>query len=314
MRDHGGPTDGVPRPYAGGAALLAPGETWILLEDDPARGLGGALAWADQQQEVQDALHVVADRETGLLARRAAAFAPAPTVWQANGRELVPAVATPRPPAPVLPDAARALIPLIEAAGAEPVEEHGVLTGEVGGLEVCRVVAADVPGGMRLDVGIGPHDREAFRLMHGEDVAGDELVEALADVVRTVGAHRRPSAPAHPLNRIARERALRHELIRRPELVGLAELAAAPPPVPRTNVKDAVPCVAIGRTSDGDEVVVVCSAGVDLDAVPFAADAREALGGAATPLVLAVPVADAHPVTLRLAAKLVHPATVIPVS
>ena len=315
MRDHGGPADGTPRPYAGGAALLAPGETWILLDDEPGRSLGGALAWADQQsQGGDDTLHILADQDTGLLARRAAAFAPAPTVWRADGRELEPAVATPRPAAPDLPVAARALIPLVEAAGAEPVEEHGVLTGEVAGLEVCRAVPADPPGGMRLDIGIGPHDREAFRLVHGDDLADDALVEALAEVVRTVGVHRRPGAPAHPLNRIARERALRHELIHRPQVVGLAELAAAPTPVPRTNVKDAMPCVARGRTPDGDEVVVVCSAGVDLDAVPFAADAREALGGPATPLLLAVPAADAHPVTRRLAARLVHPATVIPVS
>ena len=70
---------------------------------------------------------------------------------------------------------------------------------------------------------------------------------------------------------------MRHELIRRPELIGLAELAVAPPPVPRISVKDASPCVATGRTADGEDVVVVCSAGVDLDVVPFAADAREAL-------------------------------------
>ena len=286
----------------------------MLLEDRPERGLGGALAWADQQGV---ALHVVADRETGLLARRAAAFAPVPPVWQAIDRELVPAVAAPRPVAPVLGAEARALIPLIEAAGAEPVEEHGELSGEVAGLEVCRVVstgALEAPDGVRLDVGIGPHDREAFRLVHGDELSGDALVAALAGVVRTVGPHRRPGAPPHPLNRIARERALRHELIHRPELIGLAELAAAPPPVPRASVKEAVPCVATGRTPDGDDVVVVCSAGVDLDLVPFAADAREALAGAATPLLLAVPAADVLPVTRRLAARLTHPATVIPVS
>jgi hypothetical protein len=292
--------------------LLAGDEGWVLLEDRPDRGLGGALAWADQQGV---GLHVLAERDTGLLARRAAAFERPPTVWQVDGRALVPAHPTPLPIAPGLPAGARELIPVIEAAGAEPVEEHGVLTGEVAGLEVCRVVpvgAADV--GMRLDVGIGPHDREAFRLVHGDDLDDAALVEALTEVVRTVGAHRRPGAPPHPLNRIARERALRHQLVRRPDLVGLAELATAPPPVPRANVKDAEPCVAEGTTAEGQDVVVVCSAGVDLDLVPFAADARGALDAVTAPLLLALPAADVQPVTHRLAARLVHPATVVAVS
>ena len=311
MRDHGGPADGAPSPYAGGAALLAGDDGWVLLEDRPARGLGGALAWADQQGV---GLNVVADRDTGVLARRAAAFERAPTVWQIDGRALVPAVAAPLKVAPALPAGARDLVPVIEAAGAEPVDEHGVLTGEVAGLEVCRVVPIDGSGGVRLDVGIGPHDREAFRLVHGDDLAGTALIEALAEVVRSVGVHRRPDATPHPLNRIARERALRHELIRRPELIGLVELAVAPPPVPRISVKDASPCVATGKTANGEDAVVVCSAGVDLDLVPFAADAREALGPATTPLLLALAAADVQPVTQRLAARLVHPATVIAVS
>jgi hypothetical protein len=310
VRDHGGPVDGAPHPYAGGAALLAPGQAWVLLEDEPARGLGGALAWADQQG-VGD-LQVVADRDTGLLARRAAFFDRAPTIWQVEGRELVSAATAARPAALPLDPAIRRLIAVIEAAGAVPVEEHGVLSGEVAGLEVCRAVT-DGGGGARLDVGIGPHDREAFRLVHGDDLTGDALIDALTEVVRTVGAHRRPDAPPHPLNRIARERALRRELVLEPGSIGLAQLIAVPPPVPRTSVKDAVPCVATGRAMDGEDVVVVCSAGVDLDLVPFAADARDAVATPATPLLLAVPEADVLPVTQRLAVRLAHPATVIPV-
>jgi hypothetical protein len=102
--------------------------------------------------------------------------------------------------------------------------------------------------------------------------------------------------------------------VRRPDLVGLAELATAPPPVPRANVKDAEPCVAEGTTAEGQDVVVVCSAGVDLDLVPFAADARGALDAVTAPLLLALPAADVQPVTHRLAARLVHPATVVAVS
>ena len=63
----------------------------------------------------------------------------------------------------------------------------------------------------------------------------------------------------------------------------------------------------------GAPVVVVCSAGIDLDLVPFAADARDALAEPDTRLLLAVPEGDDHPVTRELAARLAVPAEVVPV-
>ena len=49
------------------------------------------------------------------------------------------------------------------------VVEHGVVTGEVRGLEVCRVVDDRTTGdGVRLEVGVGAHDREAFAIIHGD--------------------------------------------------------------------------------------------------------------------------------------------------
>jgi hypothetical protein len=312
VRDHFGAPDGTVRPYPAGAALVSDGEGWVLLEDDPASGLGGALAWGSRQGI--DRLHVLTDTDAGLLARRAAAFAPAPTVWQIDGRTLHQVDPAPRPAPPELPAAVAALRPLIVAAGADPVEEHGVLGGEVLGLEVCRAVTDDDPlssdePGARLDVGIGEHDREAFRLVHGDG----PVDEALAQVVSEVAAHRRPGGPPHALNRLARERALRHRLVEDPSLVGLASLVPAPPPVPRTDLADAVPCVAFGTDGSGAPVVVVCSAGIDLDLVPFAADARDALAGPDARLLLAVPEGDDHPVTRELAARLAAPAEVVPV-
>ena len=312
VRDHLGAPDGAPRPFPTGAALVRDAEGWVLLEDDPASGLGGALAWAARQGV--DRLHVLTESDAGLLARRAAAFAPAPDVWQIDGRTLHRAHPEPRPTPAELPAAALALRPVIVAAGAEPVEEHGVLSGEVLGLEVCRVIVADDPPasgdpGARLDVGIGAHDREAFRLVHGDG----PVDAALAQVVTEVAAHRRPGAPPHALNRLARERALRHRLVDDPSLVGLTSLVPAPPPVPRTNLADAVPCAALGTDGSGEPAVVVCSAGIDLDLVPFAADARDALGGPDTRLLLAVPEGDDHPVTRELAARLAVPADVVAV-
>ncbi|MCU1503113.1 MAG: hypothetical protein JWM12_2467, partial [Ilumatobacteraceae bacterium] len=116
--------------------------------------------------------------------------------------------------------------------------------------------------------------------------------------------HRRPGAPGHPLNRLARARALRTLLITGPSRIGASEVVAADPPLPRTNVKDDVPCVAVA-TIDGVRTTVVCSSGVDLDVVAYATDARPATG--ITPCLIAVNVGDDLPIQRELAASLVDP-------
>jgi hypothetical protein len=310
VRDHadGGPV--VLEPFGAGAALRRDGEIWVLADDRPERVLGPALAWARQHGE-DGPLNVVVDDPSaaGVLARRAQWFATPPRVWRAEGRSLVAAAPAPyAPPAPVTDDRL-SLLPLIEAAGATPAVEHGVVAGEVAGLEVCRAVIDSDLGTIRLEVGVGAHDREAFLLVHGDVPPA----EALAGVVAAVVEHRRPGAEPHPLNRLNAERFLRWRLLEEPSLVGALVLEAAPPPVPRTNLKDAVPCVAVGVDDDGDAVVVVCSVGIDLDLVPFAADARGAVGLDDARLLLAVPERDDHPVTRALAARLRCPAVVRPV-
>jgi hypothetical protein len=80
--------------------------------------------------------------------------------------------------------------------------------------------------------------------------------------------------------------------------------------VPRLNLKDPVPCVAVA-TIEGERVAVVCSMGVDLDAVPYAVDARVALG--LPRCLLVVPTRDAIPVQ-HLLAEAARPAvTIVPV-
>ena len=69
-------------------------------------------------------------------------------------------------PSPI-PQAVEDLVDLILDAGAEPVVEHGVLTGEVAGLEVLRAVVDPYTGELRLEVGLGNHDREANTLVYG---------------------------------------------------------------------------------------------------------------------------------------------------
>lgn len=318
--------DAVAAPFALGAALSHDGHAWVLLDSQGAdgRGLGPALAWAIRLGA--ESLDVVADEGTGILARRAETFAFPINVWRVEGRALRPAVVAgfDREHAPR--DDHQRFIGDIEAAGATPLVEHGVVTGEVRGLEVCRVV--DVVGETgtesRLDVGVGVHDREAFAIMH----AGMPIGDALASVVAAVTAVRDRSARAHPLNRLAPERFLRWRLEQEPWLVGMAAVRHAGPPVPRRNLTDRVPCTAHGERVDGRRAVVVCSVGVDLDVIPYAADARllaerERAAGVSTQapdepgdvpidVLIVVPRRDAMAVTKDLASRLRRPITLIP--
>jgi len=298
---------GEPADFPPGAALIHDGAAWILLADQPGRRLGAALTWALRRGVGRVA--IVAEEQTGMLARRAEAFDLDIDVWHADGRRLLPAVAEPLPDAAAAGAGHEVFRARIVEGGAEPVVEHGVLAGEVRGLEVCRVVDDESPATTRLDVGIGAHDREAFQMLHG-DVP---TVESLARIVEAVAAHRRVDAPHHPLNRLAAERFLRWRLIEDPGLVGMASLAPVAPPVPRANLKDPAPCVAAGTDADGVPTVVVCSWGVDLELVPFAADARRAVEertGVPHRLVLSMPTRDRMRVTDDLAARLHRPADI----
>ena len=304
-RDHGAEdARAVPGEFGVGAALLAGTQAWVLVDDEPTRGLGPALAWAIRHGA--DDLQLVAESGTGVLARRAPAFVLPTEVWHADGRTLLPAIAEPLPDRPPAPAEHEAFRQLIVAAGATPVVEHGVLIGEIGGLEVCRAVTDADTGAYRLEVGIGAHDREAFQLLHG-----DEPTEtALTQFVASVAPHRAPGAVGHPLNRLARSRALRSRLEADPTLIGASRVVAADPPLARANVKDDVPCVAVADV-DGTATTVVCSAGVDLDAVPYAVDARASTG--IEPCLVAVAAGSDLPIQHELAALVRAPLRVVAV-
>lgn len=193
---------------------------------------------------------------------------------------------------------------LFRSAGAEVVVEHGVVAAEVKGLEVARVVDED--GTARMRIGVGVHDRETFRMLHGDNLSVDHL----RDVVRHVAQHRAVGAPAHPLNRLAPERALRTAVSEEPTRIKARGVQPAEPPIARVNLKDSVPCVATVTMLDGADAVVVFTAGVMVDAVPFAADARERVNPGAQLLI----VADARnvlPTQLHLAAMLRQPASFV---
>ncbi len=320
--DHlGRPVDAEPEAFPKGAALLHDGAAWVLVDGPAARSLGAALAWSVRRGAT--ALQLVAEHDTGLLARRAQRLAFPVTVWYPQDRMLLPVVPEPlvEPPA-ALPEHLE-LVGVIEAAGATANVEHGVVVGEVRGLEVCRVVDQPTVGhfaelgdidiappadaaaddGVLLEVGVGANDREAFRLLHGDI----PTVEALAAVVDSVLAHRSPDAPQHPLNRLGQERYLRWRLEQDPELVDMAAVSPAQPPQPRPNLKDPIPCVARAVGADGRETTVVCSVGVDVDLVGFVADVQEM---ADTPVVVALRERDAVRITRELLALLATPPSV----
>jgi len=253
-------------------------------------------------------VHLVVDDAVaaGALARRAAAFAHPPTVWRVDGTTLsraAPAVLTPDPP--LDPDV-EPFADLIRAAGAEAVVEHGVLRGEVLGLEVARVVVDD--RGPMLEVGVGKHDRQAQGIVHNDEPTAD----ALARVVAMVEGHRRAAAPHHPYNRLAPERWLRARALAEPALVGAAELSPAPSPVEVDDLRKPAPAVAAGTDLEGRPLLAVFSTGIDVDLVPVTVDARLA-DGRNPRLVIVVPERDDHPYLRPLAEALKEPADVVTV-
>lgn len=267
------------------------------------------MAWARRHQAGETHLFVDGSAEVAaLLSRRAHAFARPVHVW----RVLPPTVLAAEPagyfPHPDLPRCAAPFAEQLRAQGLEPVVEFGVLTGELLGLEVARVVVEGEEA--HLEVGVGSQDRLAHRELEPNRPVEDQLAEVVAMIRR----FRLPEGSAHLANSLAGERWLRTVLVARPDVVGAAWLAPMPPAVPRRDLRDATAAMAAGVDRDGQPVVVAASTGIDLDVVPAAADARAASGlGDAARLILAVAPGDDHPRNRELAALLREPAEVITV-
>jgi hypothetical protein len=279
---------------------------WVLIDDGEVSRFGPALALADSRGA--SSLNVLVEEAVpgaaSVIARRAAEMASPAGVWSISRREIrraEPAVADP------VESVAESLVydgyaSLIASHGADPVFEHGVLRGEVLGLEVARVI------GGKLVVGVGRHDRDArLEMRPGEDVGA-----ALDEAVGAVRARRRPGVARHPANTLARSRWLRAVICARPAVVGATSLEVAAPPLPWFDLPEAGAAPCVGWLADSSPVVAVCSVGVDLDLVPTAADCRVLYRPDAR-LLLAVPEGDDLPVTRRLASGLARPAEVVTV-
>lgn len=276
VRDHtGGDDSGDAEVFEPGAALVRSDATWLLVETDTDRALGRALAWSlSRDGSDRRPVKILVERDSGLLARRAALFDLDVEVWHVDERSLLPAIADPHLPWVNPKPEHLAFADVIESAGADVNVEHGVVVGEVAGLEMCRVVDDGTTGETRLEVGMGAHDREAFAMVHGHLPTAD----ALRQVIDAVAPHRTETAAPHPFNQFGAERLLRWQVLNEPSRAGFATLTPAEPPVVRKNLKDAVPCVARGTTVDGRDAVAVFAAGVDLDVVPFAVDVADREG------------------------------------
>jgi hypothetical protein len=245
-------------------------EAWVILdtrEREPEQLLGAVMAWAVRAHAA--VLQIVTDTASTTLARRAAHFALDVSVWLREGRDL--SLLSPQPVGPPPEPDPRHLqfVDVIAAAGAQVSVEHGVVAGEVRGLEVCRVVES-FEGSLRLEVGVGANDRLAFSMLY----EGEPVETSLRRVVTEVTMHRSLGAARHPLNQLAKERFLRWHLEQSPEAVGLEYLAPIAGPLARKGLSIATPCSAIGRDLSGRSTLVVCSVGIDLNLVPYAIDAR----------------------------------------
>jgi hypothetical protein len=274
IREHlglSGDPDGRVEVFAPGAAFITNDAVWLLIDGNAARALGGVLAWGTK---FELPIHLVVDNDSGLLARRAALFDVDITVWHADERVLLPALAEPHLPTTQAKPEHLAFTELIQSSGADALVEHGIVVGEVRGLEMCRVVDDVVSGVARLEVGMGVNDREAFAMVHGEL----PTEQALRNVIDAVAIHREPGANVHPFNQFGAERMHRWRALQDPTSIGFSRLDPVDPPVKRTNLKDAVPCAAIGSTDSGNLSAAVFVHGVDLDVVPFAVDTASRLG------------------------------------
>ncbi len=318
VRAHTGATTTQDRPLGGLAAVVVGDDGNVqegrvqdgfVLVSGPA-GLGAAVLWALRQDHPRR-LHLIVDTDAedapdpDVLARRAGYFRADPWVYRLVGSELTRAQPAAHEP-PLVPDPA-ALVAMepLRAAGVEVVVEHGVVLAEVLGLEVGRVVKDPVRG-FHLEVGVGRYDREAARLME----ALRSVEEVTATVLDVVRGHRRPDQPPHLLNRLARQRWLRANILVRPELVGASYLVAMEPPFPRESLIDTTPALASGRRTDGGSVVVACAVGVDAEAIPTAADARHRFDPEAE-LVYVCPSRDQYRAVRELAQALRQPARMV---
>ncbi len=291
-RDEFGRVDGTDHEVPWGAALDTDGAWTALIEVSPERSFGQALALAARHGATS--LDLLIDDDDSTVARRAALFDPPPSVWKVTGANLEPAEAR-QVTIPVAAELEPEIAALLALDDVDVITEHGAIIGECRGLEVARVTGAGAE--QRLDVGVGAYDQGAFAVINADMAPNESVAEVLAQVL----THRRRGALAHPINRLARERWVRSELLGDPGLVGLVDLAVIEPMIPRHGIRDIAIAAALGHDADGRTVLVACTVGIDLDAVPAAADL--AARHDADRIMIVLPDRDRHALVQAVAAQ-----------
>ncbi len=292
--------------FGSAVAVVSKNIAWVLLTSRHEFGLGPAMIWALRNGATS--LNIFTEHNAGDLARRASLFNFEIDVYEiASDLAVGPVLALPCVvPIKEISAADESFADFIRSSGVEITREHGVLAGEVCGLEVCRVVYDDTDTAVvesRLEIGVGTHDRETFQLLHGRTAT----IESLRKVVEEVASKRIAGANPHPLNQLGRERLLRHLICASPHLVDAISLQTIAPPMPRANLKDQVPCCAVGISRSGQSLVVIFSIGIDPDVISFGADARQAVDAQAE-LIFVSPQRDIVPAISQLAELLFIPA------
>ncbi len=292
--------------FGSAVGAVVNGTAWALLTDRHDRGLGPAMIWALGNGATE--LKVFTQFNAGDLARRASFFNFKTEIFEIT-KDIATSAEITLPTVIKVVEVTAAdelFAEFIKSSGADLTREHGVLAGEVCGLEVCRVVHDVSDTGLDesiLEIGVGSHDREMFKMLHGRTAT----LESLRKVVVDVSSKRVAGLIPHPLNQLGRERLLRHLLCDSPDLVDAVSLESAAPAMPRANLKDSVPCCARGILKNGAAVVAIFSIGVDPDVIAFGADARQQIDPSAD-LVFVSPPRDIVPAIVRLAETLRNPA------
>ena len=272
---------------------------WVISMSDDLAALGGVVVWLDRADATS--VDLIVDHHAGVHARRAAVLAPECRVHRVDGDAIVAVEAEPIPPTLPRPDDAAHLETILVDHGLDVVCEDGLLRGELAGLEVARILHG--PDGPVLEAGVGRFDREAGAMLH----AGRDPATSVAAVVEQVRPHRTPGAPSHAVNRLARERWLRHEIVADPGSVDVALPALVEPIPPRRNLLEQGPAALLGL--DGERrILVVCSVGVDLGLVPAIVDLLSVHEPDEVRVV--VPERDRLPVLDRLLSRLPVPTSI----
>lgn len=298
-------------------AVVADGHVLALAEVGGPAVLASALVWANRQGAT--ALTLFVDDLAEDVARWASYFALGDR--RIDVRAVIGAKSESAHPSPLPILAERsteytsdeaALVDQLLASGVEVVDEHGVVRGEVLGLEVARLVRwSSEHGGddaLHLEAGVGRFDRDAAAAAHPDEPPA----VGLARTVDSVRKYRYSGAPVHPIQMLARERWLRALVLADPTLVGASELVAVAMTTESTGLRDTHPAAAFGTDTAGRPLLVVCSTGVDLALVPLAADTRALIDPDAR-LLLTLPERDHHAATIMLAQMLLQPAELVAV-